>query len=360
VPEGRTPSHPLRKWLILAAVVVGLAVGAYFLVPRVITALNTVSTDDAYINGHLTMVAPRVSGQVTKVFVDDDQRVKRGDLLVQLDKEPYQVQVAIQQSAVVSAEADLAAAKAQVHAQVATARANRFSLRHAIENVDTQIANLSAAVATLNSKRATLELAKANLGRGEALVVGVGISREDLDIRRQTVKVDEADVHQALQQVYAIRVGLGLPAQPPKGKELTDVPPNLDENFSTVSQALGTLIQSAAQFGYFPSTWNATPKQAVAEFYRHDPLGDAHLIGQIVGACEFAPGWPPLGSMAQQTAALGCLESETLALDRILALIIPKAPAIQQAESKLAQARRDLDQAKLNLRYCDVVSELDG
>ena len=76
-PESRPPSHPLRKWLILAAVGVGLAVGAYFLVPWVITALNTVSTDDAYVNGHVTYVAPRVPGQVVKVLVDDNYRVKK-------------------------------------------------------------------------------------------------------------------------------------------------------------------------------------------------------------------------------------------------------------------------------------------
>ena len=40
--------------------------------------------------------------------------------------------------------------------------------------------------------------------------------------------------------------------------------------------------------------------------------------------------------------------------------IIPKAPAVKQAEAKLLQARADLDQAQLNLRYCDIVSEIDG
>ena len=39
---------------------------------------------------------------------------------------------------------------------------------------------------------------------------------------------------------------------------------------------------------------------------------------------------------------------------------MPEAPAVKQAEAKLLQARRDLDQAELNLRYCDVVSEIDG
>ena len=51
---------------MLLALVVVLAVAAWFLVPWVITALNTVSTDDAYVNSHVTFVAPRVAGQVAR------------------------------------------------------------------------------------------------------------------------------------------------------------------------------------------------------------------------------------------------------------------------------------------------------
>jgi membrane fusion protein (multidrug efflux system) len=307
--------------VLLAGAVVGLAVAGYFLVPWLVTALNTVSTDDAYVNGHVTFVAPRVAGQVARVLVDDNYRVKRGDVLVQLDKEPFQVQLAIKEAAVTTAEADLAAANAQVRGQLAQARANRFKLEHTIEDVSTQIANLGAAVATWKSRKATLELAKSNLKRGEELAPGGGISKEELDQRRQTVKIDEAAVDQALQEVYAIRVGLGLAAEPPKGHDLTEVPDDLDQNFSSVRQALATLIQSAAQFGYYQTRWDTTPKQVIEEFYKQDPERN---------------------------------------LDRIFAQLIPKAPAIKQAEAKLLQARSDLDQAKLNLRYCDVVSEIDG
>src|SRR5438874_2258113 len=116
-----TPPHSGRRWLLLGGIVVGLAIGAYFLVPWVITALNTISTDDAYVNGHVTFVAPRVGGQVAKVLVDDNYRVKKGDLLVQLDKEPYQVQVEIRKAAVTAADTDLTAAQAQVRGQVAQA-----------------------------------------------------------------------------------------------------------------------------------------------------------------------------------------------------------------------------------------------
>ena len=182
-PAGR-PSHRWRKWLLIHAIIAGLAVAGYFLYPAVETMLNTVSTDDAYVNGHVTFVAPRVSGQVSRVLVDDNYRVKKGALLVQLDKEPYQVQVAIKKAAVEAAEADLVAAQAQVRGLVAQARADRFQLEHAIEDVHTQIANLRANVATYESKKATLELAQANLKRGEELVPSGGISKEDLDQRR--------------------------------------------------------------------------------------------------------------------------------------------------------------------------------
>jgi len=66
-----------RRWRI----VVGIFVAAVLLfigIPRLIRAFNTVSTDDAYVNGYVTFVAPRVSGQVTRVLVDNDNRVKKG------------------------------------------------------------------------------------------------------------------------------------------------------------------------------------------------------------------------------------------------------------------------------------------
>ena len=73
-----------RRWLwiigLIAAVVAG-AVG----IPWIHEMLTTVSTDDAYVNGHVTYVAPRVSGQVASVFVADNNIVRKGDLLLELD-----------------------------------------------------------------------------------------------------------------------------------------------------------------------------------------------------------------------------------------------------------------------------------
>jgi membrane fusion protein (multidrug efflux system) len=317
------PPHRGRKWLLLFGAIVGLTAAGYFLYPVFQTMLNTVSTDDAYVNGHVTLVAPRVAGQVSRVLVDDNYRVKKGSLLVQLDKEPFQVQVAIKTASVRAAEADLVAARAQVRGLEAMGGSQRWQLQSAMEQVNNQVANLRADVATYKSKLATLDLARANLKRGEQLLPSGGISKEELDVRRQTVKVDEAAVEQALQAVYATRVYLGLPPQPAGGRELTEVPPNLDQTFSAVRSALYSLIQTTAQVGLDLATDldHVTPQRFLEDFRKRDASGD---------------------------------------LDRILKAMVPNAPAVKQAEAKLLQARHDLDQAELNLRYCDIISEIDG
>src|SRR6185295_12944831 len=92
-----------RKWLIAGVAVVGIVAVGIWLAPLIRTALTTISTDDAYVNGHVTFVAPRVGGQVARVLVDDNYRVHKGDLLVQLDKEPYEVQLHVAQAAVTAA-----------------------------------------------------------------------------------------------------------------------------------------------------------------------------------------------------------------------------------------------------------------
>ncbi len=320
-PAAAPPGHRLRKGLLWAGIVAALGAGVYYLIPWVETELNTVSTEDAYVNGHVTLVAPRVTGQVKKVLVDDNQRVKKGDLLVQLDKEPFAVQVALKRAAVRLAEKNLVAAEAQTRALEAKLGSQRWKLQNASEQVNTQIANLRAAIATLNSSKAKLNLVMADFRRGEELVPSGGISKEDLDHRRQAVRVEQASVDQALQQIYAIRVGLGLPALPPKGRDLGEVPPDLDQTYSSVRMALDEGNNTLAQLGLPLGPIDVTPKQAIENFTRLHEKGD---------------------------------------INQILRDLIPKVPAVLQADAQLMQARHDLESAELNLRYCDIVSEIDG
>jgi membrane fusion protein (multidrug efflux system) len=289
-------------------------------IPWLIHALTTASTDDAYVNGHVTFVAARVPGQVIRVLVDDNNRVHKGDLLVQLDKEPYEVQERIARAAVASAQADVVAATALARGIEGSMRSARFSLEHAIEDVDNQVALLRSRVATLESRKASLDKARADYDRALPLVKSGAVAQEQLDLRKESMLVAQAQVDEALQGVYQVRVGLGLPPRPETGDDLTQVPGDLDQTFSTVRQAQATLLEAAAQLGVSDS-FNKSPKQMVLDFYKRDPQGD---------------------------------------IDRIYGKLLEDAPAIRQSQAKLAEAQRNLDQADLNLRYCDVVSEIDG
>jgi membrane fusion protein (multidrug efflux system) len=123
-----------------------------------------------------------------------------------------------------------------------------------------------------------------------------------------------------LADVNQIRVSLGLQTQPEDSAELDQVPPDLDQTFSSVLQAQAELIQTAAKLGVLHS-YNQTPKQMLDEFEKLDPKGDVNRT-----------------------------------LDRLAA----EAPTVKQAEAKLEATKRDLALAELDLRYCDVVAEIDG
>ena len=315
-----SPPRRRRRWPIVIGILVGVLV-LFVGVPRLLRAFNTVSTDDAYVNGYVTFVAARVSGQVARVLVDDNNRVKKGDVLVELDPEPYRVQVAIKQAAVDTAQANVVVAQATVRGVIGQARSQRFKLARAIEDVDNQIALIRARVATWEQSKASLVLAQAEFDRAERLLATKVVSAEEYDQRREALDVAKAKVTQALESVLQARVALGLPAQPPAGTTLAEVPADLDQTFSSVRQGQADLLQSAAQLGVVPSSYDLTPKQTLEEFYRRDPGGD---------------------------------------INRIYADLIKNAPSMKQAETNLLQAQRDLDKAKLDLRYCTVVAEIDG
>ena len=282
--------------------------------------MNSVSTDDAYVNGYVTFVAPRVPGQVKRVLVDDNNRVRKGDLLVQLDPEPYEVQVKIAQAAVAAAQSDFVTAQATARGVAGQTRSLRFGLEHAIEDVDNQVALLRSKVATLSSKKASLTKAQADYERAVPLISSGAVAKEEVDRRKEVLAVAQAQVEEALQGVYQVRVALGLPIKPENAEDLAQVPPDLDQTFSSVRQAQASLLQAAAQLGVADS-FDKSPKQMVADFYKRDPTGD---------------------------------------INRIYAQLLKDAPAVKQAEAKLAEAERNLDQAKLNLRYTNVVAEIDG
>jgi membrane fusion protein (multidrug efflux system) len=317
-PSAGHPSSGRRRMLISVVGVLVLAAAFWFGIPWIWFTLNTVSTDDAFVNDHVTFVAPRVRGQVSRVLVDDNNRVHKGDVLVELDKEPYQDAVAVKMAAVEVAKADLVAATAAVRGLEAQARSLRFKLQFAMEDVQNREAQLHARIAALDKSKATLKLTQPDFARAVQLLPSSAVTKQEYDRRQAAVSVAQADVTQSLANIYQIRVSLGLPAQPANG-DLGEVPPDLDQTFSSVREAQAALIQVAAQLGVSHS-YEQLPKQMVQEFESLEQ-GD---------------------------------------VNRTLAKLTPNVPAVKQAEAKLKAANRDLALAELDLSYCDIVAEIDG
>jgi membrane fusion protein, multidrug efflux system len=165
IPPPDRQSKRRRRLLmgVLGALI--LVAACVFGIPWIREVINTVSTDDAYVNGHVTFVAPRVSGQISRVLVDDNYRVQKGELLAELDKEPFQIAVSQKRAAVDTAKADLQAAKAEVRGIEAEARSRRWKLQRAVEDLDNQIALLHARIATLDKSKAALTLAQIDFNR---------------------------------------------------------------------------------------------------------------------------------------------------------------------------------------------------
>lgn len=110
----------LRLPLMILGVVVVIAGALYFW----ITGGRYMSTDDAYVQAARATISSNVPGRVVKIMVHDNQRVHRGDVLFQLDDQPYRI-------AVESAEAKLGTVKLQLGAGKATYRQQQAALRSA-------------------------------------------------------------------------------------------------------------------------------------------------------------------------------------------------------------------------------------
>ncbi len=135
LPPPPPPPPPGKKKSALPWVLGGLAVALFVAAVLwiILAPHRRQKTNDAYVTAHFATVAPRVGGQVSAVPVDDNQPVRAGDLLLELDPRDYRTALDQAQAALQSDQARTAEAAAQVErqpalidqarAQVASARA---------------------------------------------------------------------------------------------------------------------------------------------------------------------------------------------------------------------------------------------
>ena len=213
--DGNERHGPGKKPLIiLAAVVVLIAVIAFvwWFLTR-----NQQSTDDAYTDGNAITIAPKVSGYVAKLAINDNVYVHKGQLMVQIDRRDYEAQVEQAQAQLGLALAQLDAAQAQLdiarvqypaqyqqaRAQIETANAQfaraqaEYRRQHAVDARATSQQNIDTADAQQRSARANVMTAEAQLKTASLVPQEIRAAVAAVEQRRQQVNAAEAQLDAA-------------------------------------------------------------------------------------------------------------------------------------------------------------------
>jgi membrane fusion protein (multidrug efflux system) len=177
------------------------------------------STDDAQVDGHITQIAARVGGTVLKVAVDDNQQVKTGDLLVQIDPRDYQVAVDKARAELADAEATASAAQSGVPVTSTEARSNVTTARGSVEQaqsaVDSAQREIDAAQARLVTAQARLREAEANAAKSardverlRGLLAKDEVSQQQFDAANAAAEAQKAAADSAKSQVAEAEAGI--------------------------------------------------------------------------------------------------------------------------------------------------------
>lgn len=162
----------------------------------------TEDTDDAQVNGHLIQVSSRIAGQVLKVYVDENQMVKAGDVIAELDPRDYQVAVENAKAALESAKANAAAAGVNVPLTSINTRSTLSSAASDVSGAHATVLQSQGQVAAAHARviqaQANNAKAQADLERYKPLVEKDVISKQQFDAAVAAAAADAAAVQDAL------------------------------------------------------------------------------------------------------------------------------------------------------------------
>jgi membrane fusion protein (multidrug efflux system) len=214
------PPKPRSKkpLIILGAVVVVAAIVAFFIW---FAHRNQVATDDAYTDGNVITMAPKVSGYVVELLINDNSRVRRGDLLLRIEPQDFrtaqaaaQSQLALAKAQLKTAETALRIAHVQFPAQLVSAEAQRqsaaavlaqaqasYARQHEVDRRATTQENIDTATSQQLSSNA-------NLKSAQAQVAIAGLVPEQIQQAMNAVSEKTAQVQQAESQLEQANLNL--------------------------------------------------------------------------------------------------------------------------------------------------------
>jgi membrane fusion protein (multidrug efflux system) len=218
--DGSKTPRSKKPLIIIVIVVVLLAVIGFFVW---FAHRNQVSTDDAYTDGNVVSMVPKISGYVVELYVDDNSRVRKGDLLLRIDSRDYLI------------------AKEQAVAQLAQAKAQHRSSQNALRVARVQYpAQLESAKAQQQAAAATLAQAQAAYSR-----------QHEVDPRATTQDVIDASTSQQLSSsanLKSAKAQVTIASLIPE--QLQQVGSSVDERSASVQLAQAQLDQANLNLSY--------------------------------------------------------------------------------------------------------------
>ncbi len=265
----RRPVYKRPSFLIGAAVVLLLILlfgGRYWLYAR-----SHETTDDAFIDGHIIQVSPKVSGYVVKVYVADNQTVNAGDLIAELDARDFearldqakatlnagfaqqkqaQTQVTLTRVTTRANVRQAAAGVQQARSGVTGARAGAASERNrttqASAGIGTAEANMQQARAQVSAAEAEAGRANADVQRYQTLYEKDEVSRQRLDQAIAAARTANAQVDAARERVAAAeaQVNESRAARSAQASTSQRAQAQVGASRAQVNEALGRLAQA--------------------------------------------------------------------------------------------------------------------
>lgn len=191
---------PFKRYIALGVGLVVAIAGAFV----IHDALMYQSTDDAYVETTTVQVAPRVSGQITDVYITDNQKVKEGDLVAKIDPADYEVALAQAEAKYERTLLNQKNAKAnfkamQTNIDVAKKDLDRYKNLYAQGAVSKQ---------TLDTAQAKYDSAQANLTQSEEALLSEGGNKvADADLKEIKALRDKAKLNLGYTKIYAPQTG---------------------------------------------------------------------------------------------------------------------------------------------------------
>jgi membrane fusion protein (multidrug efflux system) len=217
-PEEAPEKNSRRKFVIIAVVIL-LVIGAGIFYWR---STFTEDTDDAQVDGDLYQVSSRVTGQVIKVYIDDNQQVHAGQAIAEIDPKDYQV--ALEQAQANLASSQAAALQATVSVPITSVNVTT--------SVSTTSSDVQAATAAVEQARKEAQAAEARVAQAKANAV-----KSHLDVERYTPLVQK-DVISKQQFDAAVAADAGNSAA------VLEAEATVIGQQAAVNQALQKLVQA--------------------------------------------------------------------------------------------------------------------